>query len=110
MPPEPRPLPWTVDGEGLRLSVRLTPRGGRDALGGIGTGADGRAVLQVRVAALPLEGAANAALVALLAEALRMRRSDIAVLSGETARMKVLRLAGDGPALAGRLAAVLGDV
>ncbi|MER2265096.1 DUF167 family protein [Methylobacterium oxalidis] len=110
MPPEPRPLPWTIDGEGLRLSVRLTPRGGRDALDGVGTGADGPAVLQVRVAAPPVEGAANAALIALLAEALRTRRSDIVVLSGETARLKVLRLAGDGPALAERLAAVLGGV
>ncbi|MDR7040074.1 uncharacterized protein YggU (UPF0235/DUF167 family) [Methylobacterium sp. BE186] len=108
MPPAPAPTrPWTLEAEGLRLGVRLTPRGGRDGIDSVGVGADGRSVLQVRVAAAPLEGAANAALVALLAKRLRMRRSDIAILSGETARLKVLLLSGDGPALAERLAADL---
>ncbi|AWN41358.1 hypothetical protein DK389_13580 [Methylobacterium durans] len=110
MPPVPAPPPpWTSEPGGLRLSVRLTPRGGRDALGDPSVGADGRSVLPVRVAAPPLEGAANAALIALLAKVLRMRRSEIAIVSGETARLKVLRLSGDGPALAERLAAALAN-
>ncbi|MEW6020340.1 MAG: DUF167 family protein, partial [Pseudomonadota bacterium] len=44
-----------------RLAVRLTPKGGRDAAQGWSLDAAGRRVLAVRVAAPPVEGAANAA-------------------------------------------------
>jgi uncharacterized protein YggU (UPF0235/DUF167 family) len=44
----------------MRLAVRLTPRGGRDAVEGWATGADGRSFLKARVAAPPVEGEANA--------------------------------------------------
>jgi len=48
--------PWTAAAGGLLLVVRLTPRGGRDAIDGIEELADGRAVLKVRVRATPSEG------------------------------------------------------
>ena len=60
--------------------------------------------LKVRVAAPPVEGAANAALVAFVAEALRLRRSDVAIVSGERGRVKLLELSGDPAALLARLA------
>ena len=44
------------------LAVRLTPRGGRDAIDGIEQLSDGRRVLKVRVRAAASEGEANAAL------------------------------------------------
>ena len=50
--------------------MRLTPKGGRDAIDGIEQLADGRAVLKVRVRAAASEGEANAALVKLVAKAL----------------------------------------
>ena len=56
-------VPWTVTVDGLLLTVRLTPKGGREALDGIETLADGRAVLKARVRALPEDGEANAALI-----------------------------------------------
>ncbi len=59
-----------ADGEATLLFVRLTPRGGRDAIDGIETLSDGRAVLAVRVRAVPENGRANAALEKLLAESL----------------------------------------
>lgn len=87
------------------LAVRLTPRGGRDALDGVRVEADGRPILAVRVAAAPVEGAANAALLAFVARGLGLRRGDVALAAGETSRIKRLRLAGDPAALATRIEA-----
>lgn len=97
--------PYEVIPEGIRLALRLTPRANRDGLDGLVADADGRVALQVRVAAPPVEGAANAALIAYLAKTLKLRRSDVRIVSGETARLKILVLSGDGPSLAARLAA-----
>jgi uncharacterized protein YggU (UPF0235/DUF167 family) len=77
------------------LSVRLTPKGGRDAIDGIDVLADGRAVLKARVRTAPVEGAANAALVALIATIAGVSRSAVGFVAGETARIKRLRIAGD---------------
>jgi uncharacterized protein len=76
----------------MRLAVRLTPRGGRDAAQGWGQDADGRAYLKVRVSAPPVEGAANAALIAFLAKALDRPRSSLKIVSGETARLKLVEI------------------
>ena len=87
----------------MRLAVRLTPRGGRDAAQGWRQDADGRAYLKVRVSAPPVEGAANAALIAFLAKALDRPRSSLKIVSGETARLKLVEieeLAADEPAAA----------
>ncbi|SFL86744.1 DUF167 family protein [Methylorubrum salsuginis] len=87
------------------LTVRLTPRAGRAALDGVRVEADGRPVLALRVAAPPVEGAANAALVAFVAKELGLRQGDVALASGETSRIKRLRLSGDPAALAARIEA-----
>ena len=99
------PQPFLVTPSGLRLAVRLTPRAGRDGLDGVVLSPDGSAHLKLRLAAPPVEGAANAALIAFLAKALDLRKSDITLLAGEHARMKRLALAGDGPELARRVSA-----
>jgi uncharacterized protein YggU (UPF0235/DUF167 family) len=75
--------------------VRLTPRGGRDALGGAREDATGRAQLLARVSPPPVEGAANAALVKLVAKSLRVPKSAVTLVSGETARVKTLDIVGD---------------
>ncbi len=97
--------PWTVAGDGLRLTVRLTPRGGRDAIDGIETLADGRPVLKVRVRAAPSEGEANAALTALLARELALPRSAVTLAAGATARLKTVALTGEAQGLVSRLKA-----
>src|SRR5262249_60006688 len=63
-----RAVPWNAVADGLIVSVRLTPKGGRDSIDGIVTLADGRVVLQARVRAPPREGEANAALLRLIAK------------------------------------------
>ena len=47
----PPARPWLVEPDGLVLTVRLTPKGGRDGVDGIEARADGRCVLKVRVRA-----------------------------------------------------------
>ncbi len=74
--------------------MRLTPRGGRDAIEGFGEDEIGRPVLKARVAAPPVEGQANAALVKLVAKALGLPRSAVRIASGETGRLKVLEIDG----------------
>ena len=102
-------LPFAVaTGAGLRLAVRLTPRAARNGLDGVVPGPDGRPTLQLRVAAPPVEGAANAALVAYVAEALRMQKSDVAIVSGQRGRLKLLELTGNAAALLARLAEWVG--
>lgn len=76
------------------LAVRLTPRGGRDAVDGWALDADGRPYLKVRVASPPVDGAANAALLAFLAKTLRIPRSAVRLAAGDTARLKRLELDG----------------
>ena len=62
---------YRIEPGGVLLAVRLTPRAARDAVDGTGALSDGRPVALVRVRALPSEGAANAALVAVIAKRLR---------------------------------------
>lgn len=92
--------PWRADGEGVRLAVRLTPRGGRAAIDGC-VDVGGRPVLQVRVAEPPVDGAANTALIRLVAKASGLPASAVTVASGAGSRIKTLRLAGTpGPIVA----------
>ncbi|RST88318.1 DUF167 domain-containing protein [Aquibium carbonis] len=92
--------------DGLDLFVRLTPRGGEDAIEGVETTSDGRSHLKARVRAAPEKGAANAALEKLLAAELDLARRSVSVVAGETARLKTVRLTGDAAAIAGRLCAL----
>lgn len=97
-------LPFRVEPHGVQLAVRLTPRAKRNEIAGVTAGADGRPALAVRLAAPPVEGAANKALVAFLAERLGLPRSSVSIRSGATARLKILFLSGDGTRIIERLA------
>ncbi|MFG1463727.1 DUF167 family protein [Xanthobacter sp. DSM 24535] len=81
--------------DGLDVSVRATPKGGRDALDGITTLSDGRDVLKIRVRVAPEDGAATDAVARVLAKAADVAPSRVVLLSGATARLKVFRIAGD---------------
>ncbi|MGQ3356758.1 MAG: DUF167 family protein [Phreatobacter sp.] len=100
-------LPYRVERERLLVDVRLTPRGGRDAVEGAERLADGRAVLKARVRAVPEDGKANAALENLIAAELGIGRSQVAVVQGKTARLKTVALEGDTTRLSAGLARLL---
>ncbi len=95
--------PWAATAGGITLAVRLTPKGGRDAIGGIEEMADGRAALKARVSAPPSDGEANDALVRLIAKSLSVPPRDVVLAAGATARVKRLKIAGDPDTLIARL-------
>lgn len=93
---------WARDvAGGVELDVLVQPRASRTRAVGEH---DGR--LKVQLAAPPVDGEANAALVGFLAEALGVRKSDVALTRGDTGRRKTVRVAG--VSAAGALAALGG--
>ena len=76
----------------VRFAVRLTPR---SAVERVETVVDG--VLKVRVAAPAVEGAANNALIRLLAEELGIARRDVRIVAGASSRQKLVVVDGVDP-------------
>ncbi|MEI6687732.1 MAG: DUF167 domain-containing protein [Thermoleophilia bacterium] len=76
--------------EGLEL--RLQPRGGRDQVMGERDGA-----VLIRIAAPPVDGKANAALIAFVAKTIGVPKSSVEIIRGETSRNKVIRVEGRSP-------------
>jgi uncharacterized protein (TIGR00251 family) len=73
----------------LHVAVRVQPRASRDAVAGVRDGA-----LRVALTAPPVDGEANAALVAFLAKQLGVPRRDVAIVQGATGRQKVVAVRG----------------
>ncbi|MBT4126865.1 MAG: YggU family protein [Chloroflexi bacterium] len=73
-----------------RITVRLQPRASRDEILGL----NDDDALRVRVKAPPIDGAANEALVKLLAKALGVRKGSVRLVSGATARNKIIEVEG----------------
>ena len=83
------PLSLLEQDGGTSFRVRVAPRAAREALLGVHDGA-----LKVSLTAPPVEGAANDALVRLLAKTLGVPRRSVSVLHGEHGRLKTGRVAG----------------
>lgn len=79
------PARW--DGADLILRVQVQPRASSDAFAGIHAGA-----VKIRLNSPPVDGKANAALIAFLAEAFGVARRQVTLLKGETGRSKQLRI------------------
>jgi len=87
---------WRAIAGGAELRVRATPGARADAIEGVVADADGHTCLKVRVRAAPEKGKANAAIEALLAQALGLPKSAVSVEKGGASRIKLVRIAGDG--------------
>jgi len=87
--------PWRYAAHGVMVSVRVTPRGGRDAVDGIEQLANGKSVVKVRVRVAAEGGEANRAVTELFAEVLRVPKSKVRVASGVTSRIKQIAIDGD---------------
>jgi len=95
-------MAWARDeGGGAVLELLVSPRASRTRVAG-----EQGERLKVQLAAPPVDGEANAALVAFLAHALGVRRADVTLLRGERGRRKTVRVAG--VSAAGAAAALLG--
>ena len=77
------------------MTLRVTPRGGRDEIDGLETLADGRTVLKIRVRAIAEGGEANRAVTELIAKSLGVPRARVRILSGTTSRLKQVAVDGD---------------
>lgn len=70
------------------LAIKVMPRSARPGIGDWRAGTDGREELEVRVAEAPADGAANEAVVKLIAKALGISRAEVKIVSGATSRHK----------------------
>lgn len=85
----------------VTFKVRVVPRASRSEIVGEHDGA-----LRVRIAAPPVDGAANEELVRLLARKLGVSRSAIRITGGQTSKLKLISVTGVSPAA---LANLIGD-
>ena len=74
------------------IGIRVTPRSAKPGIGEWKVDPGGRQYLEVRVAAAPTDGAANDEVIKLLAKALGLPKSSLAIVSGQTTRLKRIEL------------------
>jgi uncharacterized protein len=95
-------------GNGILLSVRLTPKSSCDEISGAGT-YNGIGVLKAKVRAIPDKGKANTALEMLMAKWLHVPGSSVSLASGGKSRLKSIQIHGDPTDLLRRVEARLAD-
>jgi uncharacterized protein YggU (UPF0235/DUF167 family) len=77
-----------------RLFVRLTPKASVERIDGWDIDDKGRRFLKIRVRAAPIEGRANDAMIAFLAKQLKLPKSRLTLVAGDTARLKQIDIEG----------------
>ncbi len=78
--------------------MRLTPKSSAERIDGWDIDEHGRRYLKVRVRAAPIEGRANEALIVFLAKTLKVPKSRLILVAGDTARLKAIEIDGIGEA------------
>ena len=96
-------MPFKLHPSGLTIAIRLTPNARKTGFDGLMAVADGKTALKVAVNVAPEDGKANKALIDFLAKSWKLPKSSFSLLSGQTSRLKIILITGDGPALMTRL-------
>jgi uncharacterized protein (TIGR00251 family) len=96
-------VPFEKTSDGVTVRLRLTPGASRDLITGVAKDENGVAWLAATVTAVPKNGRANKAMIRLLSKQWRLAKSSIQVISGETARRKILLVSGDADAIMDKL-------
>ena len=86
----------------IRLLIKVTPKASADRIQGWAEDENGQPILKIAVTAVPEDGKANKAVIALLAKRLKLPKSALEIVSGATDRRKTLLIDGD-PALLAQL-------
>ncbi len=89
---------FRADTDGLVITARVSPKASREGVQGVMDTPDGQA-LKIAVTAPPDKGKANAAVIAVLAKAFGVAKSNVTLVAGETDRRKVIRISGNPAAL-----------
>lgn len=95
--------PWRAGAGCVIVRVRITPKSFKDAIDGVEQTAEGPA-LKARVRAIPADGAANAALMKLLADWLGVPKSSVKLAHGGKSRVKSVEITGKAEDIEFRLA------
>jgi len=82
-------IQYSEEGRGLTFAVRVVPRASRSEIAGEYNGA-----LRVRIAAPPVEGAANRELIKVLAKSFKLPQNAVEIVSGANAKNKIVRIQG----------------
>ncbi|WP_056459420.1 DUF167 domain-containing protein [Sphingomonas sp. Leaf10] len=87
--------PFTLDATGATLTIRATPKASKTAVTGVVALEAEATALGLRVAAPPVHGAANDEVMRFVAKQLRVGRSAVTLVAGQTSRVKRLRIEGE---------------
>ncbi len=107
--PSPKAGPWHGSGSTIRLDLKVIPNAKADKAAGLAADADGRSRLVLRLRAPPVDGKANAAVIAFLAERLGCPRAALAITTGQTSRQKRVTWTDPPTDADARLQALLAD-
>ncbi len=99
--------PFTLDPDGATLTIRVTPKASRTAVTGVVALTGDATALGLRVAAPPVDGAANDEVVRFVAKQLRIGRGAVTLVAGQTSRVKRLRIKADTAMLEAALRGLL---
>ena len=86
-------MPLKEEKNGVLLKIKVQPKASHNQIVGIMDNA-----LKIRLTAPPIDGKANLACLKFLAEALGVSRQQVELVSGQTGRQKLIRIAGLSPA------------
>lgn len=100
-------MPFTRHDGNITVTIRLTPNARLEKIGGVADLADGKKALKAFVRAIPENGRANTALIELVAKTLKLPKSTLTLISGDTSRQKVLKIINAGDDVLEKLQALI---